>query len=606
MVAAFDYCLHGKGGAAPSIDTAMHGLVDAAARRPPAPRLRHRARDGGRRRGADQGVLRRPGRRGCRGGARASSSASTSPRSSGANPQAIGVILGGHGITAWGATSDEARRNSLEIIRTGAGATSTSTAGRSRSARSCRATSRCPRRSAGRRRPRSLPVDPRARLDRPAAGRPLHRQPTSCSTSSPARSCPRLAALGTSLPGPLPAHEGPAAGPRPARRPRRSRSASPGCAELHAAYRADYRAYYERHADARLARRCAAPTRRSCWCPASGMFSFGPGQADRPGRRRVLRQRDQRDARRRGGLDATRRSPSREKFRIEYWALEEAKLAAACRSRSRWPTRIALVTGAASRHRPGDRRRGSPPRAPASSSPTSTLDERAQAVAAELGGADVAIGVAADVTDDGAVARRGRRGAARVRRRRPRRQQRRPVDLQAAARDDRAGLGPAARRDGQGLASWSSRGGGAGDDRPGAGRRHRLHLVARTRCSPARTTSPTARRRPTRPTRCGCSPPSSASTASGSTASTPTASCAARGIFAGGWGAQAGRGLRRPRGGARRVLRPAHAAEARGAARARRPRGLRAHLRRAQPHDRAAHPGRRRRRRRVPALSART
>ena len=30
MVAAFDYCLHGQGGAAPSIDTAMHGLVDTA------------------------------------------------------------------------------------------------------------------------------------------------------------------------------------------------------------------------------------------------------------------------------------------------------------------------------------------------------------------------------------------------------------------------------------------------------------------------------------------------------------------------------------------------------------------------------------------------
>jgi Uncharacterized conserved protein len=27
MVAAFDFCLHGKGGAAPSIDTAMHGLL---------------------------------------------------------------------------------------------------------------------------------------------------------------------------------------------------------------------------------------------------------------------------------------------------------------------------------------------------------------------------------------------------------------------------------------------------------------------------------------------------------------------------------------------------------------------------------------------------
>ncbi len=29
MVATFDFCLHGRGGAAPSIDTAMHGLVDA-------------------------------------------------------------------------------------------------------------------------------------------------------------------------------------------------------------------------------------------------------------------------------------------------------------------------------------------------------------------------------------------------------------------------------------------------------------------------------------------------------------------------------------------------------------------------------------------------
>jgi rhamnulose-1-phosphate aldolase len=30
MVAAFEYCLHGKGGAAPSIDTAMHGFVAAS------------------------------------------------------------------------------------------------------------------------------------------------------------------------------------------------------------------------------------------------------------------------------------------------------------------------------------------------------------------------------------------------------------------------------------------------------------------------------------------------------------------------------------------------------------------------------------------------
>jgi len=30
MVAAFDFCLHGRGAAAPSIDTAMHGLVTAS------------------------------------------------------------------------------------------------------------------------------------------------------------------------------------------------------------------------------------------------------------------------------------------------------------------------------------------------------------------------------------------------------------------------------------------------------------------------------------------------------------------------------------------------------------------------------------------------
>ena len=64
MVAAFDYCLHGKGGAAPSIDTAMHGLVDARARRPPAPRLGHRDRDRRRRRGAHRGRVRREGRLG--------------------------------------------------------------------------------------------------------------------------------------------------------------------------------------------------------------------------------------------------------------------------------------------------------------------------------------------------------------------------------------------------------------------------------------------------------------------------------------------------------------------------------------------------------------
>lgn len=34
------------------------------------------------------------------------------------HPAAIGCILGGHGITAWGSTSDEAEANSLWIIET--------------------------------------------------------------------------------------------------------------------------------------------------------------------------------------------------------------------------------------------------------------------------------------------------------------------------------------------------------------------------------------------------------------------------------------------------------------------------------------------------------
>src|SRR5207247_1923833 len=34
-----------------------------------------------------------------------------------ANPSAVGVLLGGHGITAWGETSEACEANSLDIIR---------------------------------------------------------------------------------------------------------------------------------------------------------------------------------------------------------------------------------------------------------------------------------------------------------------------------------------------------------------------------------------------------------------------------------------------------------------------------------------------------------
>ena len=185
MVAAFDYCLHGRGGAAPSIDTAMHGLVTARTRGPPTPGLGHRLRDRGRRRGAHEGVLRRPGAL----GSVAASGLPARPRhrrrARDAHPEAIGVILGGHGITAWGPTSAECEANSLEIIRTAqafidergraepfgplvVGYEALTAAG-----------APCP---GG----RARPIDPRPGEHRSAAGRPLHRHGPSAGLPFPA------------------------------------------------------------------------------------------------------------------------------------------------------------------------------------------------------------------------------------------------------------------------------------------------------------------------------------------------------------------------------------------------------------------------------------
>ncbi len=117
MVAAFDYCLHGKGGAAPSIDTAMHGLVDAAHvdhLHPDSGIAIATAADGEQltKEAFGDKVVWVPWRRpGFQLGLDIAAIKE-------ANPQAIGCILGGHGITAWGTTSAQAEKNSLWIIRT--------------------------------------------------------------------------------------------------------------------------------------------------------------------------------------------------------------------------------------------------------------------------------------------------------------------------------------------------------------------------------------------------------------------------------------------------------------------------------------------------------
>ena len=101
MVAAFDFCLHGKGGAAPSIDTAMHGLVDAAHvdhLHPDSGIAVATAADGEQLTAEIFGdrVVWVPWRRpGFQLGLDIAAIKT-------ANPQAIGCVLGGHGITAWG------------------------------------------------------------------------------------------------------------------------------------------------------------------------------------------------------------------------------------------------------------------------------------------------------------------------------------------------------------------------------------------------------------------------------------------------------------------------------------------------------------------------
>jgi NAD(P)-dependent dehydrogenase (short-subunit alcohol dehydrogenase family) len=73
-----------------------------------------------------------------------------------------------------------------------------------------------------------------------------------------------------------------------------------------------------------------------------------------------------------------------------------------------------------------------------------------------------------------------------------------------------------------------------------------VYIVSKNASSPARTTSPTARPRPTRRTRSGCSPPSSGEHGIRVNGINPDGVVRGSGIFAKRLGRRAGRGLRRP------------------------------------------------------------
>nr|WP_281256276.1 bifunctional aldolase/short-chain dehydrogenase [Phycicoccus duodecadis] len=394
MVAAFDHCLFGRGGAAPSIDTAMHALVDVAHvdhLHPDAGIALATAADGEtltaeifgdrvvwvpwRRPGFQLGLDIRDVQR--------------------ANPQAIGCILGGHGITAWGATSEECEANSLTIIRT-----AEAHIAEHGSAEPFGAVV-----------PGREPLPEAERRARAAALAPVIRGLASTDrrmvghfTDSEAvldfmarEKLAPLAALGTSCPDHfLRTKVSPMVLDLPAAAP--LEEVVDRLHALHADYRRDYAAYYARHATADSpAIRGADPA--IVLVPGVGMFSFGT---------------DQQTARvagefyvnaitvMRGAEALSRYAPieESEKFRIEYWALEEAKLARRPKPKP-LAGRIAIVTGAGS-----GIGRAIAQRLAAEGACVAVADldgEAASRVAGELGSADVAIAVTADVTAADAV-----------------------------------------------------------------------------------------------------------------------------------------------------------------------------------------------------------
>ncbi|MEV8214663.1 bifunctional aldolase/short-chain dehydrogenase [Leifsonia sp. NPDC077715] len=391
MVAAFDYTLHGKGGAAPSIDTAMHGLVDAA-------HVDHLHPDSGIAiaTAADGEELtktifggrvvwvpwRRPG-------FQLGLDIAAIKR---ANPDAIGTILGGHGITAWGDTSEEAEANSLWIIRTAADYIAEH--GRPE--------------PFGARIPANEPLDPAERRAKAAALAPTLRG--LASTDKPqvgsftdadvvldflaSEEHVRLGALGTSCPDHfLRTKVKPLILDLPA-----DASIEDSIArlkELHEQYRAEYTAYYEKYATPDSpAMRGADPA--IVLIPGVGMFSYGKDKqtARVAGEFYVNAINVMRGAE---AISSYAPIDESEKFRIEYWALEEAKLQRLPKPKSH-AGRIALVTGAASGIGKAIATRLA---AEGACVVIADLDlSKAQAAAAELGGTDVAIGVAANVTSE--------------------------------------------------------------------------------------------------------------------------------------------------------------------------------------------------------------
>ncbi|SEF18949.1 bifunctional rhamnulose-1-phosphate aldolase/short-chain dehydrogenase [Jiangella alba] len=395
LVAAFGYCLHGRGGAAPSIDTAMHALVDA-------PHVDHLHPDSGiaLATAADGEALTKecfgdrvvwvPWRRpGFQLGLDIAAIASEFPG-------AVGCVLGGHGITAWGATSGECEANSLWMIRTA----EAFLAERGRPDPFGPVVDGYDPLPAAERRARAAALAPILRglvsTDRAQVG---HFTDTDTVLDFLSRGKhPALAALGTSCPDHfLRTKVRPLVLDLPPATP--LDEVVDRLRVLHAAYRDEYAAYYQRHATGDSpAMRGADPA--IVLIPGVGMFSYG---------------KDKQTARvagefyvnainvMRGAEAVSTYAPidEAEKFRIEYWALEEAKLA---RMPAPKPlaTRVALVTGAGSGIGKAIAERLAADGACVIVADLNT--HAATSVAESIGSSDTAVAVTVDVTSEEQIA----------------------------------------------------------------------------------------------------------------------------------------------------------------------------------------------------------
>jgi len=395
MVALFDYCAFGKSGAAPSIDTAMHGLVDfahvdhlhpdsiiALATAVDGPRLTQEC--------FGDEILwvdwRRPG---FQLGLEIAKIASESPG-------AYGCILGGHGLTTWAKSSEECEKRSVAAIE--------------------KAEAFLLER--GKAEPFGGKVSNRAAL--PAEERHVKAAAIAPSLRGIAsqdnrmighfndhdlvldflasESLNRLAELGTSCPdhflrtkiSPMVVDVDSSA---------TVEEIIAKAHESHPAYRAKYENYYATYATAE-----SPPIRGAdpliILVPGIGMFSFGKDKqtARVAGEFYINAINVMRGAE---SVSTYQPIPESEKFRIEYWELEEAKLRRMPKAKP-LAGRIALVTGAGS-----GIGKATAERLASEGACVVVADrdlESATRVAAELGGADRAIAVVMDVTDERAVA----------------------------------------------------------------------------------------------------------------------------------------------------------------------------------------------------------